>query len=178
MLTENQKKIAEENHNLIFSFMRDHNILDKDHYYYVFAESLCKAAGDYDPSRGKFSTLAYKYMESDFKQELKYNAASKRNWDGEYVYLDAAAFDNDTNENREFIGNDNGFEDEVIEAVDMAEKLKPYKSKLSEKEKIVFSSRLKGMSYKEIHKRYGIPRTKAIGIFRRSRIKMMKYPIN
>lgn len=77
-LTEDQKKIVEDNHNLIYHFCHKHN-LSIDTYYGVFAISLCKAAMHYDATRGtKFSTLAIPIMYNDLKGTYRENTKKGR----------------------------------------------------------------------------------------------------
>ena len=64
-MTEEQKKLAEDNHNLIYFYARKYNMSkqDFDDMYGILAIGLCKAARDYDESRGSaFSTVAMGYM--------------------------------------------------------------------------------------------------------------------
>lgn len=65
-LNEEQKKLVEENHNLIYSFLKYRNLSLNavEDWYGTAAIGLCKAAMAFDDSRGlKFSTLAYVCME-------------------------------------------------------------------------------------------------------------------
>lgn len=67
-LNEAQKKLVEENHNLIYSFLKHRNLSlnSIEDWYGTAAIGLCKAAMLYDESRGfKFSTLAYVCMERE-----------------------------------------------------------------------------------------------------------------
>lgn len=66
-LTPEQQKLAEDNHKLIYWFMNRHGLYD-DEYYGIFAISLCKAAREYDESKGAFSTVAAKCMSSDLQK--------------------------------------------------------------------------------------------------------------
>ena len=64
-MTEEQKKLVEENHSLIYFYARKYNMSkqDFDDMYGILAIGLCKAARDYDESRGSaFSTVAMGYM--------------------------------------------------------------------------------------------------------------------
>lgn len=63
-LTDNQRELAEKNHNLIYKFAYKRNILI-DEYYGVLAEGLCKAAKIYDSSKANFATLAFRCMENE-----------------------------------------------------------------------------------------------------------------
>lgn len=54
-LSDEQVKLVEENHNLIYSFLSSNNFLADD-YYDLAAIALCETALHYDPSKGSFST--------------------------------------------------------------------------------------------------------------------------
>ena len=60
-LNEEEKKLVEDNHNLIWYYVRRYGI-SYDEYYDVLAIELCKAAKHYDESKGTFSTIALKFM--------------------------------------------------------------------------------------------------------------------
>ncbi len=60
-MTEEQKKLAEENHNLIYFYARKYHMSKQEFedMYGILAIGLCKATRDYDESRGRaFSTVA------------------------------------------------------------------------------------------------------------------------
>lgn len=65
-MTEEQRKLAEKNHNLIYGYLNKRGLED-DEYYDVAAIGLCKAAMSHDSSKGEFSTLAYKCMDNEVK---------------------------------------------------------------------------------------------------------------
>lgn len=75
-LTPEQQKLAEDNHKLIYWFMKRHGLYD-DEYYGIFAISLCKAAREYDESKGAFSTVATKYMSSDLQKYWEHLSLKK-----------------------------------------------------------------------------------------------------
>lgn len=77
MLTPEQKKIVEENHNLIYFYINN-NDLDESEYYDLLALSLCKAAKKFDPSKSKFSTFALHCFKMDHWIELRNKKAKKR----------------------------------------------------------------------------------------------------
>ena len=77
-LTEEQKRLAEDNHNLIYGFANKKN-LDVEEYYGVLAIGLCKAARIFDSSKGyQFSTVAYTCMGNEVKQIWKKEMAPSR----------------------------------------------------------------------------------------------------
>ena len=63
-LTNEQKELVAENHNLIYGYAYKNGVL-LDDYYDVLAIGLCKAAKHYDSSKGKFSTFAFKCMNNE-----------------------------------------------------------------------------------------------------------------
>lgn len=61
-LNEEQRELAAQNHNLIYSFAHSH-YLDLEEFYDILAIALCIAAREFDPNRGcKFSSYAYRVM--------------------------------------------------------------------------------------------------------------------
>lgn len=75
-LTEAEKKLVEENHNLIYSYASTHNLqLDDintiahnwtthENWYGVLAEALCHAVKTWDKSKSSLSSWAYLVMDS------------------------------------------------------------------------------------------------------------------
>lgn len=77
-MTEQQKKLVEENHNLIYGFLHKQN-LDPEEYYDLAAIALCEAAQIYDPDRGiSFSTLGYRCMYNCIGHEIRKSNTKKR----------------------------------------------------------------------------------------------------
>lgn len=68
VLNDEQQKLAEENHDLIYWFAKN-NKLDIDEYYGELAIELCKAAYRYDETTGySFTTYATKCMNNRIKR--------------------------------------------------------------------------------------------------------------
>ena len=64
-LTDEQCKLVEKNHNLIYSFASKKNLI-ADEYYDILAIGLCNAARGYNVSKGyKFSTYAFVCMNNE-----------------------------------------------------------------------------------------------------------------
>lgn len=76
-MTDGQRKLAEENHNLIYSFLHEQR-LSIDEWYGLAAIGLCEAAELYDPARGTFSTIAYSCMRNKIYKQLRRDSAKKR----------------------------------------------------------------------------------------------------
>lgn len=70
MLNEEQMKLVEDNHSLIYSFISNHN-LELSEWYGIIAESLMKAVRDYDESKGKLSSLFYSIAKRDVASERR-----------------------------------------------------------------------------------------------------------
>lgn len=76
VLNDAQRKLVEDNHNLIYSFLNSRHLsLDSvEDWYGTAAIGLCKAALTFDESRGaKFATLAYICMDNEVRQVLRKN---------------------------------------------------------------------------------------------------------
>lgn len=60
-MTEQQKALVEENHNLIYAFLQKYH-LSVEEWYDMAAIGLCKAAISFKAEKASFSTYAYKCM--------------------------------------------------------------------------------------------------------------------
>ena len=76
-LTEEQRKIAEENHNLIYSFLHKRK-LDIDEWYGDMAVAFVEAVGMWNPGRGALSTIAFVAMGNRYARVLTAERRSKR----------------------------------------------------------------------------------------------------
>ena len=61
VLNEKERKLVEEHHNLIYSFLFKYNYPEEE-FYDVAAIALCYAAHSYQEDKGAFSTYAYHTM--------------------------------------------------------------------------------------------------------------------
>lgn len=63
--------LIEENHNLIYSYLHKMR-LDIEEYYDLAAIGLCKAANNFDETKGfKFSTYAYRCMNNEVLNQIR-----------------------------------------------------------------------------------------------------------
>lgn len=77
MLTDEERKIAEENHNLIYFFINHFNV-DIDEYYDIFAIDYIKCVKFWDKDRGKLSTLLCKvFLNTIIKEKRKKKVISE-----------------------------------------------------------------------------------------------------
>ena len=82
IMTEEQKKLAEDNHNLIYYYGKKLNWTQEhmEEMYGHLAEALCMAAINYNPKKFKtrFSTVALKYMQLTDWQIHRLSTMKKR----------------------------------------------------------------------------------------------------
>lgn len=72
-----QTKLIEENHNLIYSFLRRYK-LPEDEYYDLAAIGLCRAATSFNQEKGAFSTYCYRCMYNEIMNEIRTSNTQKR----------------------------------------------------------------------------------------------------
>lgn len=76
-INQEQQKLVEDNHNLIYSFAQSYKV-NLYEYYDVLAIGLCKAALVFDTNKGfQFSTLAYQCMNNEMKKIKKKESAQR-----------------------------------------------------------------------------------------------------
>ena len=91
-LTDEQKKLVEDNHNLIYFTIHKYN-LDIEEYYDIFALALCKAAINYDINKGPtFSTYAVWAMKNEFLLSIRKAKAQRRS--GTCISINDVVYDN------------------------------------------------------------------------------------
>lgn len=100
-LSEEQRKIATDNHNLVYKFMCKYN-LNNSEWYDIVVFGYLRGIATWDMSRGKLSTWLYKNMEYSMMKELnRYNKKEiDSNGDVQYKnkiekveYLDEVRYD-------------------------------------------------------------------------------------
>ena len=77
-LSTEQRKLVEENHNLIYAVIHRLNLSVED-YYDIAAIGLCKAAIKYDSERGMFSTFAFSVIRNEILMDKRKDRAMARN---------------------------------------------------------------------------------------------------
>lgn len=86
-LDEEEREFAEKNHNLIYSFLRKHN-LSVEEWYGVVAIGYIQAVKKYDPSRGAFYNFAYTCMLNMVRMEER-KVRLQNQWVNGVLSLDA-----------------------------------------------------------------------------------------
>lgn len=76
-LSDEQQKLAAENHNLIHAFIKLHH-LDHDEYYGDMAEAYCSAIASFNKTKGSLSTFVYHAMYNRLKSIKRYQASTRR----------------------------------------------------------------------------------------------------
>lgn len=69
-LNDEERKFIEENHGLIYSFLKKNN-LSVDEYYDIAVFGFIEAVKKYNSSKGSFSSIAYVCMLSTVRQEMR-----------------------------------------------------------------------------------------------------------
>lgn len=147
-MTESEKKLVEENHNLIYDFAKKKNLIIED-YYDLLAIGLCHAALSYSlKGNAVFSTYAYSCMQNivnDYWRSLN----SKKNIPEENILHYDASIDND-GENKfiEKISDSKSIIDDVIGSINYEYLL----SVLTIQEKTLVEYLIKGLKGREIAK--------------------------
>lgn len=144
------QKLVEENHGLIYAFCNK-NRYDIDEYYDLVAISLCNAARIYEPSKGAFSTLAFRCMERDCIKE--YRKRQVRNPDGivPVPLFSHMPDDEEKNDRRPELADKKDYLEDVETGVD----IERFRRSLNERELDVLRKRLIGETYGMIGKELG-----------------------
>ncbi len=95
ILTEEQRKIAEENHKLIYFFINYFKV-DEEEYYDLFAIEYLKCIKIWDKSKGKLSTLLGRAFSNRIKAENRKKRTRKRLEENYMISLNEVVFRKDS----------------------------------------------------------------------------------
>lgn len=156
MLTEEQKKLVEENYKLvpyvIFSVM---HLDDLEEWHGYACIGLCNAAVLWDEKKGPFATYAVKAIKNSIIREINYNGRKSRKIDNEKLSLDYC------------YSEDGSVEDETLQSIIPDKKnpdwgeilgMRELIERLDDREKRYVLLLIKGYSFAEIAKFEGISR--------------------
>lgn len=117
-MTEEQKKLVEDNHKLIYAYLYQKD-LDEEEYYDLAAIGLCKAAKKFDPNKGyKFSTLAYKSMQNEILNGMRLEKLKRCIPKNKLVYYNSETiFSESSEEYINFLPSKENIEDDAIFSV-------------------------------------------------------------
>ena len=144
-LTEEQKKLVEENHNLIYWFARKKHI-DIEEYYDILAQGLCMAAYHYDPSKCSFSTYAYLCMNTEMHVEYRKTLRKSEIPQGNIFHYENAWQLSD------LIPTNEKTENKVIDRISYENLISLLNDILNDKDKEVIGYILNGLTMREIAK--------------------------
>lgn len=147
-LNKNQKKIVEENHNLIYLAIKKMHCSISE-YYDVAAIALCNSALKYDADcKAKFSTYAYTSIQNSIKNEFRRKKAYKR----DFALISLETSINEYSSDKEILLLDRLADDKVsVESIiEQKDFCKVMKSFLSHEEMEVLLMLAEGYSLKEI----------------------------
>ena len=144
-LTEEQKKLVEENHNLIYWFAKKYHVPIEE-YYDVLAQGLCMAAYHYDPSKCSFSTYAYLCMNTEMHVEYRKTLRKSEIPQGNIFHYENAWQLSD------LIPTNEKTENKVIDRISYENLISLLNDILNDKDKEVIGYILNGLTMREIAK--------------------------
>ena len=148
-LTEEQKKLVEENHNLIYWFAKKYHVPIED-YYGILAQGLCMAAYHYDPSKCAFSTYASLCMNTAMRREHKRNTQkSKIPEENIFHYENAWSL-------TDLISTSEKPENKVIDKLNYEYLISELNRTLKDKDKEVLHYLIEGLNMRDIGKILGV----------------------
>ena len=170
-MTDEQRKLVEENHNLIYAFLKRYN-LSIEEWYGSAAIGLCKAAINYDPGRGwSFHSYAYERMFYEVIGVFRENKRAKVIPVDKLVYYHAVTHECDDNgDGVEFINVIPSDVDVFSEAA-LNVVLDKIRNNLNRKELLIFDMRILGYTQMEIGKVVGCHHTDVSKIMKKIRRK-------
>ena len=170
-MTDEQRKVVEENHNLIYSFLKRYG-LSIEEYYDLAAIGLCEAVVRYDESRGwSLTTYAYERMFYETFHEIRSHRRDKAIPVDKLVYYHAITLDGDDS------GDAVEFLDVIASDIDVVNEaalnvvLDKIRSNLNKKELLIFDMSILGYTQTEIGKVVGCHQTDVSKIMKKIRRK-------
>lgn len=148
-MTEEQRQLAAENHDLIYSFLRTYGY-DVEEYYDLAAIGLCKAAMTYSNDISRFSTYAYRCMQNTVYKEIRIKTYARTIPDRLiYSYNTTVAVgDGETYEVLDYLPCDVDLEEDILTNVHMEHCLN--RGGLTDQDRLVFDLLMAGYSSSEI----------------------------
>lgn len=159
-MTEEQKKLVEENHNLIYSCLR-RNGWQVEEYYDVAAIALCNAAMNYNSEHGSpFVTYAWSCMMYAVFKEIDKANCDKRIPSDKLSSINRVMYNNEHGEQVEFLeivrSNDDLENDSILRA-SVDEFLN--NEKMTDRDREICKLLIMGYEHTEIAKMYGCSRS-------------------
>lgn len=159
-IPEENRKLAEENHNLIYWFLKQYH-LDPEEYYDIVALGYCYAAATYNPEKSKFSTYAHVAMHHKVAMHRRSQSAQKNT---AILYsLEFSVSEDETLSLKDMLSE----RDNDIETFDTLHTIKQYAEKLSSRDKEIFFRKINGAGQQEIAKKVGFSQANVSRILKR-----------
>lgn len=151
-ITDEQRKLAEVNHNLIYDFLFKHHLTIED-WYDLAAIGLCKAAISWDSEKAQFSTYAYRLMLNEVLIEKRKNRKQSTIPEYKMVYYqdETENNDGDTASFINLIPSKENVEGDVLSEILFSE----FENNLKDKHKKIFALFRQGYKQREICKIVG-----------------------
>ena len=154
-ITDEARRLIEENHNLIYSLLYKYH-LDVEEWYDLAAIGLCKAANTYNNGKSGFSTYAYKCMYTTIMIEKRKENAMRTIPQNQIVYYEnqvsEESKENDTSTFLNYIPSKRDVENETISTLS----LENIENELVGNKRKVFVLLKEGYTQSEISKIIGI----------------------
>ena len=148
-MTDYQKQLVTDNHNLIYRFLQKEK-LNMEDWYDLAAIGMCKAAKTFNEGTSKFSTYAFKCMFNEVYSEKKKELRQRTIPQNEILYYNTE-YENESGNKVEFIDkmqSDQNVENDCIHKVALRNAF----NKMKEKHKPIISLFLQGYKQVEIMK--------------------------
>ena len=168
-MTEEQKRLIEDNHNLIYGFLHK-NKLDPEDYYDLAAIGLCKAAIGYDETVSKCSSFAYSTMFNECMLEKRKDVRKSTVPSAQILYSDEKVKGLDDTSTATYIDTLPSADDVVGEVL-LKVSIEEFLANATEREKGIINSYLRGLRTPEVCEENGISHT----IASRVKSKFLKY---
>lgn len=147
ILTEEERKLASENHGLIY-YVLNHMNLKQDDYYGAASIGLCKAVREYRPELGRFSTFAVRCIRNEILLELRHERKFFNSDRGGMLYLEEQGNFQGRCLWMEYLPDRENFEKSLVSSLANEE----FIGKLKAKERFVLNKLMEGFTTYEIGK--------------------------
>lgn len=163
-MTEYQKRLVIENHNLIYRFLQKEK-LNMEDWYDLAAIGMCKAARTFNEGTSKFSTYAFKCMFNEVYSEKRKESNKRTIPENEILYYNTE-YEDESGKKVEFIEkiqSDYNVESDCIHKVTLKNAL----SKMKDKHKLIIDLLMKGYKQVEIMKIVGCSQPQVSRVMKR-----------
>ena len=163
-MTEYQKQLVIENHNLIYRFLQKEK-LNMEDWYDLSAIGMCKAAKIFNEGTSKFSTYAFKCMFNEVYSE-KRKELNKRTIPEDKILYYNTEYEDESGNKVEFIDKMQSDQNVVNDCIHKVA-LRNAFNKMKEKHKLIISLFLQGYKQVEIMKIVGCSQPQVSRVMKR-----------